>query len=124
MNTFTLHLRVLDANKKSKFSHYHLSDVPKFQYPEELNSYLVDKHSAVIAPATTLNFTMGYIVEGKGNQKYNIIDSATLQQAYDSATSGRVCLWVDPHVPQVSKKAAKRSLTSAGKKAMHICKLI
>ena len=81
---YTAHLRVLDENIKSKFSHYIVEAFPRFQLPEELKSFLISKHPAIVSPATDINFKIGYFVEGRGNRKFDIIDEITLAQAYDS----------------------------------------
>ena len=115
MSVMTVHLRVLDKFKKTKFSHFVIEKVPMFQYPEELKYYLVEKHPNALKPAIGTNFKLGYIVEGRGNKRFDIVDKTTLQQAYSLESNGPICLWVDPHSPcceerNVTKKKVKRKL--------------
>ena len=42
MSVMTVHLRMLDKFKKTKFSHFVIEKVPMFQYPEEVKDYLVE----------------------------------------------------------------------------------
>ena len=112
MGTFEVHLRVLDKANKAKFSHFQLSDCPKFTFPEMFKLYLLENHPNVIAPAKTTNFKCGYFMEGRGNRKFDIIDDVTLQKAYeDTSNLKRICLWVDPHTPhiQILKPKAKKN---------------
>jgi len=52
MRTQQIHLRVLDKYKKSKFSHYSITDVPDKSI-EELRQFLLREHATKIAPAAT-----------------------------------------------------------------------
>lgn len=70
----------------------------------------------MLAPTTSINFKMGYFVEGRGNKKFDIVDEKTLQQAYDNAAVRRITLWVDPHTPLVQVSSGKRK-ANAGKQA-------
>lgn len=107
MATVNIHLRVLDSKKKSKFTHFSIEAVPIFDDPEILKEYLVKNHASIMSPAaTSSDFTMGYIVEGRGNHKYSIIDSTTLKQAYETAANNRLCLWVDIDVKVAGAKRA------------------
>lgn len=108
---YTLHLRVLDRSRKSKFSHFVLNNFPLFSLPEELKSFLLDKHATKVTPAQTINFKLGYFVEGKGNRKFDIVDQDTLKQAYANGTASnnmRITLWVDPHTPVVTATKTKK----------------
>ena len=79
MSVMTVHLRMLDKFKKSKFSHFFIEKVPMFQYPEEVKDYLVENHQNALQPA--IGSKLGYIVEGPGNKKFDIVNQTTLQQA-------------------------------------------
>ena len=93
-----VHMRILDQEKKSKFSHFILKSVPKLAKPNDLKQYLVANHPEVLAPAVTSDFPFGYFLEGRGNKRFQIITEDTLAQAYDTIKEdGRLCLWADPH---------------------------
>ena len=79
MSVMTVHLRMLDKFKKTKFSHFVIEKVPMFQYPEEVKDYLVENHQNALQPA--IGSKLGYILEGRGNKKFDIVDQTTLQQA-------------------------------------------
>ena len=111
-----VHLRVLDSSKKSKFSHYNITNVPKFSKPEDLKKYLLKNHSAILAPAQTKEFPMGYFVEERGNQKFNIASEEALQQAYLGMKNDKLSLWADPHVTEPGKTTLKRPSKSLFRK--------
>ena len=113
MACYSAHVRVLDKNTKTKFSHYIIDNFPFFTLPEEVKSFLLKEKPQMLSPTTDLNFKLGYFVEGRGNRKFDIIDESSLAQAYDNAVNRRITLWVDPHTPLVPV-TAKRA-RSAGK---------
>ena len=109
--TVNIHLRVLDKDKKSKFTHFDLTNVPKFKFPEELKLFLLENYANVLHPAKSPSFKLGYFVEGRGNKKFDIVDGRTLQLALDMEVDGRINLWVDPHAgePKLQKEKTKKN---------------
>jgi hypothetical protein len=116
MASYSAHIRVLDKETKTKFSHFVIDKFPLFTLPEEVKSFLLKDHPKMLAPTMSINFKMGYFVEGRGNRKFDIIDKKTLKQAYDNATIPRITLWVDPYTPLVQVSSGKRN-ANAGKQA-------
>lgn len=106
--SFSVHLRVLDRVSKTKFSHFHLENVAVYDNPKDLKTFLLEQHSEKIRPADTTDFKIGCFIEGRGNKRYDIVDSSTLKQAYNSGKHGRFSLWVDPHVSVDGSQKGKR----------------
>ena len=89
--TVNIHLRVLDKDKKSKFTHFDLTNVPKFTFPEELKLFLLENYANALHPTKSPSFKLGYFIEGRGNKKIDIVDGRTLQLAREMEISQLKC---------------------------------
>lgn len=74
------HFHVLNRKIKSKFSHFVIKKIPRFKLPEELGSFLLAKHPAIVRPAEDINtvrnvkFSGPHIIEnGPGDVWYSVV---------------------------------------------------
>lgn len=105
---YSVHIRVLDKDCKTKYSHFFIERFQRFHTPVEVKRFFVANHKEMIKPATEEEeFKFGFFIEARGNQKFEIVDEKTLSQAYDKSQNNRLTLWIDPQ-PRQARGANKR----------------
>ncbi|KAL9977819.1 hypothetical protein ACROYT_G015268 [Oculina patagonica] len=62
-------------------------DILHLTYLEEIKQYLLDNHNNAVGLAQSTNFKFGYLVEGRGNKKFDIVDSLLCKKVYKVGNS-------------------------------------
>ena len=73
--------------------------------------HFIQKHGTAMGPRNARSYDR-YTIEGRGNRKFSIVDSTTLQRAYKTITNKILCLWIE-----VNKEAGGTKRACEGKSA-------